>query len=198
MAANYIDHKLTARASRQFRRVAVGRTAITPLRTGGEIRNAEWRYKKMKFAASYALLTPEAQEEISSAFYACNGPLLLFRYRDYGDYRAVNSPLTVNVGSTDAVQLTKRYTFGPVYADRMIQAVSTCTVKDEGGNEIAGTLDNKLGLFTPDEAWPAGVPTWSGTFDVWVRFESDEFDMTMETLDIATVDIELVERRAYS
>jgi uncharacterized protein (TIGR02217 family) len=196
--ANYINHRLSARASREFRRVAVGKTDITPLRTGGEIRNAAWKFKQMKFSANYALLTQQAQEEITSAFYAANGPLYLFRYRDYGDFRVVDSPLTVNVGTTDPVQLTKRYYFGPAYADRMLQAVVKATVKDAGGTVISGTLDTELGLFTPTLAWPAGVPTWSGTFDVWVRFDSDEFDMTMHTLDIATTDIELVERRAYS
>lgn len=196
--ANYINHRLSARASREFRRVAVGKTDITPLRTGGEIRNAAWKYKRMKFSASYALLTREAQEEIISAFYAANGPLLLFRYRDYGDYQVKDSPLVVSVGTKTPVQLTKRYTFGSAYADRMLQAVNKATVKSAGGATITGTLDTALGLFTPDNNWPSGTPTWSGTFDVWVRFESDEFDMTMHTLDIATADIELVERRAYS
>ena len=197
--ANYIDHRLSARASREFRRVAEGKTDITTLRSsGGEYRNAAWKYKKMKFSASYALLTREAQEEIASAFYAANGPLYLFRYRDYGDFRVVDSPLTVNAGTTDAVQLTKRYTFGPAHADRMLQAVTKATVKDADDNAISGTLDTALGLFTPDSAWPAGVITWSGIFDVWVRFASDQFDMTLHTLDIATTDIELVERRAYS
>jgi uncharacterized protein (TIGR02217 family) len=195
---NYIDHRLSARASREFRRVAQGKTDITPLRTGGEIRNAAWQYKKMKYAASYALLTPEAQEEISSAFYAANAMLLLFRYRDYGDFKVVDSPLTVVEGTTTPVQLTKRYYFGPAHADRMIQAIVSATVKDASGDPIAGTVDMALGLFTPDENWPAGVPTWSGKFDVWVRFNSDDFDMTMHTLDIATTDIELVERRAYA
>lgn len=195
---NYIDHRLSARASREFRRVAQGKTVITPLRTGGEIRNASWQYKKMKYAASYALLTPTAQEEISSAFYAANAMLLLFRYRDYGDFKAVDSPLTVVEGTTTPVQLTKRYYFGPAYADRMIQAIVNATVNDANGDPIAGTLDKALGLFTPDANWPEGVPTWSGKFDVWVRFNSDEFDMTLHTLDIATTDIELVERRAYA
>lgn len=196
--ANYINHKLSARASREFRRVAVGRTEITPLRTGGEYRNAGWKYKQMKFSANYALLTQQAQEEVTSAFYAANAMLYLFRYRDYGDFRVTDSPLTVVVGTKTPVQLTKRYTFGPAYADRLLQAVNKATVKSAGGAVITGTLDTELGIFTPAANWPVGIPTWSGTFDVWVRFNSDEFDMTLHSLDIATTDIELVERRAYS
>lgn len=195
--ANFIDHRIGARVSREFRRVVMGKTDIEPLDNGDEIRNARWKYKKLKFSASYALLTPEAQKEIVSAFYAADAMLYLFRFRDHGDYKVNKAPLAVEVGTTNRVQLTKRYYFGPAHADRLIQAVVKCTVYDAGDNPIAGTLDAALGVFTPDEEWPAGAVTWSGTHDVWVRFGSDEFDMTLHTLDIATADVELLEMRAY-
>ena len=194
--ANFIDHRIGARVSREFRRVATGKTDIVPLDNGDEIRNARWKYKKLKFTASYVMLTPEAQEELTSAFYAVNAMLYLFRFRDAGDYKVTKSPLTVEEGTTNPVQLTKRYYFGPAYADRLIQAVVKCTVFDDSDNPIAGTLDTALGIFIPDADWPAGAVTWSGTFDVWVRFGSDEFDMTMHMLDIATADVELQEMRA--
>lgn len=194
---NFIDHRIGARVSREFRRVAVGKTDIVPLDNGEEIRNARWRYKKLKFTANYAMLTQEAQEELTSAFYAANAMLLLFRFRDAGDFRVVDSPLEVEVGTTNAVQLTKRYYFGPAHADRLIQATVKCTIKDASDTVVSGVLDAALGVFTPDEPWAAGGHTWSGTFDCWVRFGSDEFDMTMHTLDIATADVELVEMRAY-
>lgn len=194
--ANFIDYRISARASRQFRRVARGNTQIVPLLTGNESRTARWKHKKMVFTANYALLDHEAQQEISSVFYAADAMLYLFRFRDYGDYRVENSPLVVQQATKEPVQLTKRYTFGPAYADRMIQAIVKCEVHDYLGNPVAGTLDTALGLFTPDEDWGIDQYTWSGTFDCWVRFNSDDFDMTMETLDIATVDVELIEQRA--
>ena len=194
--ANFIDHRIGARVSREFRRVATGKTDIVPLDNGEEIRNARWKYKKLKFTASYAMLTAEAQEELTSAFYAANAMLYLFRFRDHGDFKVTKSPLTVEEGTTNPVQLTKRYYFGPAFADRLIQAVVKCTVYDAGDNPISGTLDTALGIFTPDSVWPTGAVTWSGTFDVWVRFGSDEFDMTLHTLDIATADVELMEMRA--
>lgn len=193
---NFIDHRIGARVSSEFRRVATGKTDITALDNGDEIRNARWKYKKLKFTASYAMLTSEAQEELTSAFYAANAQLLLFRFRDHGDYKVVDSPLAVVQGTTNPVQLTKRYYFGPAYADRLIQAVVKCNVMDAGSNTVTGTLDTALGIFTPDTAWGVGRYKWSGTFDCWVRFGSDEFDMTMLTLDIATADVELLEMRA--
>lgn len=193
---NFIDHKVSARASREFRRINTGKTDIALLDNGDEIRNARWKYKKLKFNASFALLSPQAQEEISSAFYAANAMLYLFRFRDYGDFQAEDAPLDVEEGTQTPVQLTKRYYFGPTHADRLIQAVDTCWVKDANGDPVAGTLDDAMGVFTPDAPWGPGQHTWSGTFSCWVRFGSDEFDMTLLTLDIATVDVELVEVRA--
>lgn len=195
---NYIDWKLSQRASSSFRRVVTGKTDIITMANGKERRNAAWEFKKMKFTASFALLKPDAQDEVLNAFYAANAQLLLFRFRDVGDSKSKDSPFntTAAVGTTDPVQLTKRYSFGPAYADRVIQAVSTCVVKDDSDVDVSGTFNNVLGLFTPDAAWGSGQYTWSGTFDLWVRFNSDEMDVTMQTLEVATTDVELCEQTA--
>lgn len=194
--ANYIDYRIGARVSRQFRRVVSGKTDIALIDSGGEDRNARWKHKPYTFTASYAMVTPEAQQELTSAFYGANASLYLFRFRDAGDHVALKSPLAVVAGTSQPVQLTKRYTFGPVHSDRRIQAVSTCVVYDNTNTAVSGTLDNVLGLFSPATPWGAGPYVWSGTFDCWVRFSTDDFDMTMQTLDIATADVELVERKA--
>ena len=197
--SNYIDHRIATRVSKEFRRVITGKTDIVQMMNGRERRNAAWAFKKMQFTASFAMLTPESQEEVMSAFYAANAQLLLFRFRDHGDFRTVDSPITGTTPATRAaVQLTKRYSFGSAYADRVIQAVSTATVKTAGGVEVPGALNTALGTFVPTSNWAAGVHTWSGTFDCWVRFNSDEFDVTMQALDIATTDVALIEQVAYA
>ena len=193
---NYINERVSLRASRQFRRIVSGRTEIADLRSGSESRVALRKHKPYSYKANYALLDRPAQIELASIFHAVDAMLYLFRFRDYGDYTVVDSPLVVAVGTTTPVQLTKRYSFGLSYSDRRLQAVTKAVVKDSLGAEIAGTLDKELGFFTPAAAWPAGTITWSGRFDVWVRFASDDLDMTMETLDIATSDVELQEQVA--
>lgn len=199
MTTNFVDHKISTKVSREFRRVVTGKTEIVPMANGRERRNATWQFKKMAFTAIYNMMSDEAQSEVLSAFYACQAQLYLFRFRDYGDCQAKDSPLVIpadEVGFTSPVQLTKRYQFGPLYADRIIQAASTCTVKGAGGGVIAGTFDKRLGLFTPTAPWGSGDYTWSGAFDLWVRFNSDELDVTMNGVEIATSDIELVEQIA--
>lgn len=198
MTANFIDYRLSQKATSSFRRVVTGKTDIVTMASGRERRNAAWAFKKMQFTASFALLEEQAQDEVLQAYYAANGQLLLFRYRDPGDWRAVASPLNTagEIGTTAPVQLTKRYSFGPAFADRVIQAVSTCTVKSSSGVVIEGTLDKQLGFFTPTDVWGGDTYTWSGTFDLWVRFNSDELDVTMTTIDVATSDVELIEQIA--
>src|SRR5690554_2511063 len=115
---NFIDHRIGARVSREFRRVVTGKTDIVPMDNGSEIRNARWRYKRLQFTANFVTLSEEAREELVSAFYAANAMLYLFRFRDYGDYKVDRSPLIVAEGTRDPVQLVKRYTFCPAHADR--------------------------------------------------------------------------------
>jgi uncharacterized protein (TIGR02217 family) len=199
MPSNFIDHRIATRVSSEFRRVVTGKTDIVPMANGRERRNAAWAFKKMQFSASFAMLTPESQEEVVSAFYAANAQLLLFRFKDHGDYTVTNSPIVGGVvGQSNAVQLTKQYTFGSASAYRVIQAVNKCTVKTPGGVDFPGTFSTTMGTFDPSGNWASGIYTWSGTFDCWVRFNSDDFDVTMRTLDIATTDVSLIEQVAYA
>lgn len=193
---NFIDYRVSTCVSTEFQRINSGKTDIITLDNGDEIRNAVWKYNKLRFAASYVLLSDQSQNEITTAFYAARAQLYLFRFKDYGDYQAVNEPLTVVAGTQTPVQLVKTYRFGPASAERLIQAVVTAKINDDSGAIVAGTLDGALGLFTPESVWGTGQYTWTGEFDVWVRFGSDQLDMTMHTLDIATADVELWEMRA--
>lgn len=200
MTTNYIDYRLSQKATSSFRRVVTGKTDIVSLRSGRETRNAVWAVKKMQFTAKFALLMPDVQDEIYGAYYAANAQLMLFGFRDPGDSKVTASPFVVPadaVGFRSPVQLTKRYSFGPAFADRTIQRVQTCAVLDHTSAPVAGVVDNQLGLFTPTAAWGSGAYTWSGTFELWVRFNSDELDVTMQTLDVATTDVELIEQLAY-
>lgn len=195
---NYIDYRLSTKVSRSFNRIVTGKTDIEVADNGTESRNARWKHKQMRYGASYPLLSREQQEELVSAFYAANAALLLFRFRDFGDNAVLNSPLAVDVGTRNPVQLSKRYTFGPVSVDRKLWAIRRAVVTAvTTGVEISGVVDTVFGTFTPDVDWPADDITWSGSFDIWVRFASDEFDISMIDATTATVDVELIEGRPH-
>ena len=193
---NFIDHRLSAHVSHELRRIVEGRTHIVTLDNGDEVRNACWKYSKLKYHANFTQLSAPAKSELLSAFYAARAQLYLFRLHDKADCQADNAPLEVKAGSRDAVQLTKTYTFGTAQAQRLVQAVNHCVVSDTHGAVVAGDVDTALGLFTPKEPWQDGTYSWTGDFDVWVRFGSDQLETTLSRPDVATSDVELWEMRA--
>ena len=190
---NFLDIQLSLRASREFRRVIEGRTDHTPMDNGEDAYNAKWRYRKMRFFANFAMVTPETQEELTGAVHATHSMVLLFRFRDPGDFQVANSPLFPVAGTKTPIQLTKRYYFKTAFGERRIQAVDHAVIKTLAGVEVPGTLDKALGLFTPATNWADTEHRWWGRYCVWVRFASDQFDSTMLTLDIHTADVELQE-----
>jgi hypothetical protein len=81
--------------------------------------------------------------------------------------------------------LAKAYTFGSETAYRLIQAPITATLSG------AGAVNMTTGVVTG--ASPGD--TWTGTFDVWMRFDSDWGAFTANAMGVWTADIELVEVR---
>lgn len=168
-------------------------TNIVPLDNGGELRNAQWKYPRHRYSAEYMNISPEARDDLLAAFHAAKGRLLAFRFKDWNDFTVENQALSVNVGTSDPVQLVKRYYLGGTFAERKIGAVVTATVRDSSGDPVSGTLDSVNGTFTPDADWEAGSYTWSGEFDVWVRFDSDFNAFVIGNWQTHTANIELVE-----
>lgn len=194
---NFIDYTLTADVSSELRRIILGRTDIITLDNGCEVRNKRWKYNKLKFSAEFPMLSVAAQNAIIHAFYAANAQLYAFRINDFLDNSAVEQPLTVPAGTKDPIQLYKTYALGPVTAMRPIQAIQDAKIMDMDNHLVAGVLDPILGLFTPQDPWANIRYTWSGTFDVWVRFGSDTLETTYITQDVAHAEIELWEVKVY-
>jgi uncharacterized protein (TIGR02217 family) len=171
-------------------------TQVVPMDNGREHRNAQWLYPRHRYSAQYNNLRPDARDIVLAAFHACRGQLHAFRFKDWNDFEAMNEPLAVVPGTATPVQLLKTYSFGGAATTRLIQApvAGTVTVYADGV-AVAGTLDAETGLFTPDAAWAGAVFTWSGEFDVWVRFASDYNAFTIGNWQAHTADIELVEVR---
>jgi uncharacterized protein (TIGR02217 family) len=112
------------------------------------------------------------------------------------DYIAAGETMQVTSGTQTPAQLTKTYAFGSTTFARPIQAPVTGAVSvATGGTPITGTCDYTTGLFTPTSNWPATSVTWSGQFDVWVRFAADYVPFTAVRADLLTADIDLLEVR---
>ena len=171
-------------------------TRIVSLANGSEVRNKGWTYPRHRYTASVGAFSERDREALRTMFYVTAGQWAAFRFKDPIDHQANAEQFATVSGTMTPVQLVKNYEFGGETCVRRIQGPVASTVSVmSGATPIPGTVDETTGMFTPSINWPAVFATWSGMFDVWVRFTSDYGAFTAVTPNVLTADIELTEVR---
>lgn len=152
-------------------------TRIVNLRNGAERRNANWSMPLGRYSVVYQSLKPEDHQRIRAAFMTSMGSLIGFRMKDWTDFRVSQQVIGTATGASQILQLYKEYQFGPLSLQRKISKPVQGTVSIyANGIEISSTLDVTTGLVSFTAAAGESI-SWSGEFDVPVRFESDRLDM---------------------
>ena len=193
---SFIDTRLDTRVAYGFKGGPEWLTQIVPMDNGRDVRNAQWQYPRQRYTAAYHNFAPADRNVLLAAFYAARGQLHAFRFYDWLDNAATSESLAPAIGTVTPVQLIKTYAMGAQSTTRLIQApVAGSVTVYIGATPVAGTLDASTGLFTPSANWAAGTYTWTGNFDVWVRFDSDHNAFSIDDLNAATTDNGLVEVR---
>lgn len=175
------------------------RTRVVTLKSGYERRNAEWSMPLGRYSVLYQALSPEDHAAVRAAHMACMGSAIPFRFKDWTDFTAENEVIGTATGSPQTLQLTKTYTFGPLTLTRTIKkpVADTVTLYADGVS-IGVSVDTETGIvsFIADAATEI---TWSGEFDVPVRFEADRLDMDPAAKSggdfLLTGDVDLIEVR---
>ena len=169
------------------------RTQVVELASGDEERNASWADSRRRYDVAYGIRRTDDLAAVVAFFEARNGRLHGFRYKDWADYKsalpslantATDQQIGTGTGSTQAFQLTKRYTSGAQTWVRTITKPVAGTVRVALGmvEQMSGwTVDTTTGLITFTTAPAGGVIVRAGfEFDVPVRFDSDTLDMTLD------------------
>ena len=174
-------------------------TRINTLRSGVERRNARWSTPLHRGSVMFNNINEGGHALVLATHHACMGSLIGFRFKDWSDFDATAEVIGTGTGAEQELQLIKTYSFGTVDTIRNITkpVFGTVTVyADE--IEISSTVDYATGIVTITAADGAEI-TWSGEFDVPVRFESDEIDFSVNTRSgsglILTADVGIVEIR---
>lgn len=186
----YIDTRLSECVAYGFTGGPEWNTLVVMMDNGREQRNALWQYPKHRYAAQFMNLREDGRNNVLKAFHACRGQQHAFRFKDANDYRhddGDGSPVFVQVGGV--WRMAKQYTFGSEVSTRLIQAPVEGEIALSGGS--LSDLDFTTGIYDGD----ATGLTWTGEFDVWVRFASDYNAFTIGSWNAHTADIELVEVR---
>lgn len=123
-------------------------------------------------------------------FRARKGRAYGFRFKDWTDYQAFAQVLGVGDGANKTFQLVKHYASGGEIDTRLIAKPLTGTVKiyRDGVEAVTGwTVNTATGLVTFTTAPASGVQvTADFEFDVPVRFDSDQMDITIETYQLGS------------
>lgn len=152
-------------------------TRIVTLRNGVERRNANWSMPLGRYGIIYQALEPQDHVKVRGAHMASLGSSIPFRFKDWSDYQADGEVIGTGTGVEQTIQLVKSYPFGPISLQRIIKKpVFDLVTLFADDVELSSSVDFTTGLVT-FTASPGSVITWSGEFDVPVRFESDRLDV---------------------
>ena len=190
-----IETRLSTRVEVGFSVVPARFTDIVQLRSGREHRNARWANARRRYTGSYANWTRAMRDDLMNVWMACEGPTYAFLFKDWNDFDVTAQSLGNAPAGSIPVQLVKTYTFGSRTHTRTITRPRSASVTVyQNGVAKAGAVDATTGLFTPTTAWTEGQAlTWTGEFDVPVRFASDEIEFVLPHREIAEVNVELIE-----
>lgn len=188
-----IDHRVNDRYLYGFVGGPQWNTLVTSLRNGTNLRNKDWPMPKAKYTANYTTLNEAEKEAMLATFWVAGGSWKTFRFKDWNDYRVTAMAMAVPATSSTPIQLTKTYTFGPASIIRDIKLPLFVSLFFDGVLFTDYTLDPLTGIATPDTTWPTGTPSWTGQFDVCVRFANDFNPFTSMASDIRECNVDLVE-----
>lgn len=167
--------------------------------------NAEWDQLRARYTVSFENTPPDEMKLVEDFFYTAKGKAIGFRFKDWKDYQIVQQNIGVGDGTTTSFQLFKRYVSGNQYYDRVIKKplkVST------DGTDFALTIDDVLQTLNGDffvnestgEITFFAAPSEGsiikvdyGEFDVPVRFDTDELDISFDEFRQLSLEIPLIE-----
>lgn len=191
----FIDYRIDDCVAPGFSGGPSWNTTIVNNEGGFESRIQNWSMPHYQYTADYSVLEADQQNEIRDAFIAARGRRDSFRFKDHGDYQAVDQSLGTGNGTSTPRQLVKFYTFGPTtFTRNILLPIPSSLVVTANGTPIAVTVNDETGMVTPTSPWPNGqILLASYEFDVRVRFGSDFYPFTMPQRNLAQVSVDLVE-----
>jgi len=178
-------------------------TSVTVLNSGREKRNSLWSVDRGEWNIGFGIDTRENALKIRNFFMARNGKARGFRFRDWTNYTTGTTQMgfteTPDSGDT-TFQLAYTYTdeSGFSYTKPIFKPVDDAEFViylDGVAQESGWNVDETTGIVTfaspPDYSVDI---TWTGTFDLPVRFDTDRLEIIVENKDVLlTPNIPIVE-----
>lgn len=158
---------------------------------GGTVRNRRWSQFLREYDIAYPVSRRDASilQSVIAAFLATGGGEDTFDFEDWRENAVIDEPIGTGDGSTTVFNLIKTYTFGSAsHVRRIYRPVTGIVVKKAGVIQTSGfTVNYDTGFITFTVAPASGLISWSGSFNVPVRFDRS-FASTGLTPDLEHID----------
>lgn len=170
-------------------------TQIVTLRNGQERRNAMWDQPKHVFTTNYQNITKESFKQIKRMFMVCRGMAKAFKFKDWLDYTADNEDFAIGDGVKTKFQIAKTSVTDGISYFRNVYSVRPGAIVLINDSVATGyTIDYDRGTVTFDTPPENGVVlSWTGEFDIWVRFNMDNLSFDLSNLNATNGVISLME-----
>lgn len=186
----FLDVRLPEDVERGARGGPTWLTFLSTARNGREFRNSSRDNPLHQYDISYGVQEIEDLEDVRALFMIARGRLHSFRFKDWSDYQAQDSQFAVGDGIETSFQLSRNYEFETESFSRIITkpADNVNFEVSVDGSPTVVTTDFLTGIVTFGA--PPGVGailTWSGEFDVPVRFELDELNVALTWEEVGDI-----------
>lgn len=156
-------------------------TTVAVTASGREQRNGSWTYPRHRWDVSQGIKTQADFETLRAHFMTMRGRLHGFRYKDWADYAVTHTDGKVTGLTGTTFQLIKRYTSGSQTLDRKIVKPRSSGFELKDGSTVLTlttdyTINTVTGVVTTTTTRTAANLTWSGEFDVPMRYDTDRLD----------------------
>lgn len=156
-------------------------TDVVATVSGHEQRNSKWSQARARYNVASGVKTETQWQALIAFFRARRGKAVGFRFKDWGDFKAVNQPL-LSLGGTQ-YQMVKQYVSGAVVSERIITKPVAGTVKLYRNSLLQASgwsIDTTTGIITTSLT---GTLTVDFDFDVPVRFDTDELALSLDSFN---------------
>jgi uncharacterized protein (TIGR02217 family) len=174
------------------------KTTVLMAASGDEQRIPEWDIARGEWDIGYGINNKTTLLLVIGFFRAVLGKAHAFRFRDWSDYQATDATFGTGDGSTTQFQLKIPYrsyqddetTVVRTYTRSIyLPASSPLTIKDNGStvNPADYTLQTGGTILFDTAPTNAHILTWTGEFDVPVRFDIDKLPTAMLMDDVGSI-----------
>lgn len=172
------------------------KTTVVPLVSGREQRNIDWSLARAAWDIGYGMDNKAYYSTVQDFYYARRGKGRGFRFKDWSDFECIDELIGIGDGANLLFQSLKTYGAdddAPYIRVLTRLVAGTLVVRVDG---VVKTLTTHYTV-----AVETGIITFTGgnapanlkevridvEFDVPVRFDTDEFDLTLELADAGEV-----------